>query len=184
MPIAASARRAAILVAAVLAAPACLVAPASAFKDIGPASASCDAHDKGSAAWTACVGAVSAQRSDAELFYAGYWLARTGHYDEALSYLRQAKAPDEKVLTYIGFATRKLGHLDEAFGFYEKALARNPGYSVARAYMGEGFLARNQPDKAREQLGEIAQRSGTASAEYGELAENIARWEQGLPPKA
>lgn len=184
LPIARRAVRATALAAA-LAAPALLALPASAFKDVGPASPACDGHAKGSPAWTACVGAASqaAARSDAELFYAGYWLARTGHYDEALSYLRQAKVPDEKVLTYIGFATRKLGRTDEALGYYEKALAMNPGYSGARAYMGEGFLAKGEAGKAREQLAEIARRSGAASAEYAELAEHISRYDQGLPPK-
>lgn len=160
---------------------------AHAFKDTGPASAACDAHAKGSAAWTACVGgttaASAATRSDAELFYAGYWLARSGRYEEALGFLRQASAPDEKVWTYIGFATRKLGRTDEALGYYERALSLNPGYSVARAYMGEGFLARGEPVKARQQLSEIEARSGRASAEYADLAEHIARFEQGLPPK-
>lgn len=179
MPTSSTRRRAAV--ALVLAA---VASPAFAFKDIGPTDAKCDAAPKGSPAWTACLGSATAGRSDAELFYAGYWLARTGHYEEALGYLRQAKAPDEKVLTYIGFATRKLGHMDEAFRFYARALEMNPGYSVARAYRGEGYLALNEPDKARAELAEIARRSGTASAEYGDLADNISRWEKGLPPKA
>ncbi len=158
-------------------------APVFAFKDVGPASAACDTHAKGSAGWSACVGAASARSSDAELFYAGYWLARAGRYEEALGYLRQARTPDEKVLTYIGFATRKLGRTDEALEYYNRALGLNPDYSVARAYMGEGFLARGEAGKARDQLAEIARRSGTASAEYAELAGHIARFEQGLPPQ-
>ena len=51
-----------------------------------------------------------------------------------------AQNTDERILTYIGFATRKLGRTDEAMGFYNRALTMNPNYSVARAYMGEGFL--------------------------------------------
>lgn len=153
------------------------IAPAFAFKDTGPESASCDAHEKASPAWTACVGAASEARADAELFYAGYWLARTGRYEEALQYLARAKAQDERVLTYIGFATRKLGRTDEALGYYRKALDINPGYSVARAYMGEGFLAKDERAKAAEQLDEIARRSGRASAEYGDLAQHIATYD-------
>ncbi len=152
-------------------------APAFAFKDVGPKSASCDAHEKGSPAWTQCAGAASEARADAELFYAGYWLARTGRYDEALQYLSKAKVQDERVLTYIGFATRKLGRTDEALSYYRKALDLNPGYSVARAYMGEGFLAKDERAKAAEQLDEIARRSGRASAEYGDLAEHIAKYD-------
>lgn len=154
----------------------CAAAPAAAFKDVDP-KGSCDGHEKGGAAWTQCVGAASAARADAELFYAGYWLARTGRYEEALAYLRQAKTPDARVLTYIGFATRKLGRTDEAMGYYRNALDLDPGYSVARAYMGEGFLAKGERQNAADQLAEIARRSGTASAEYGDLAQHIARYD-------
>lgn len=171
-----------LVVAAV--AVACLASSASAFKDVGPKSAACDGMEKGSAAWTACVGTASAEKADAELFYAGYWLARTGHYEEALRYLQAAKGQDERVLTYIGFATRKLGRTDEAMGFYRKALGLNPNYSVARAYMGEGFLSLGRRDKAMEQLDEIAKRSGTASAEYGDLKEHIAHYDAGLSRKS
>lgn len=156
---------------------AAVAAPALAFKDVDPKSASCDGLQPGSPAWSSCVGGVSSERADAELFYAGYWLARTGRYEEALKYLSAAKVRDERVLTYIGFSTRKLGRTDEAMGYYQKALALNPSYSVARAYMGEGFLAKGERDKAVEQLEEIGRRTGTASAEYGELAHNIAKFD-------
>jgi tetratricopeptide (TPR) repeat protein len=156
---------------------------AYAFKDVGPKSAACDAKEPGSAAWTACVGSANAGKADAELFYAGYWLARTGHYEEALRFLGAAKVRDERVLTYIGFATRKLGRTDEAMGFYREALGVNPNYSVARAYMGEGFLALGKREKAIEQLDEIAQRSGKASAEYGDLVEHIAHYDAELSRK-
>jgi len=156
---------------------------AIAFKDQGPKSTACDGLAKTSAAWKACAGDAHAAASDTELFYAGYWLARTGSYADALEYLNRAKAPDERILTYIGFATRKLGRTDEAMGFYNRALTMNPNYSVARAYMGEGFLAKGEPAKAKEQLGEIAQRCGKSCAEYADLAEHIDRFEHGLPPR-
>ena len=63
-------------------------------------------------------------------------------------------------------------------GFYNRALTMNPNYSVARAYMGEGFLAKGEPAKAKEQLGEIAQRCGRTCAEYADLAEHIDRFER------
>lgn len=157
---------------------------ALAFKDVGPRDASCDALPKASAEWKTCAAKAETAASDAELFYAGYWLARGGSYAEALTYLNRAKAPDERILTYIGFATRKLGRTDEAMGFYDRALAMNPDYSVARAYMGEGFLARGEPAKAKAQLGEIARRCGTSCAEYADLADHIDRFEKGLPPKS
>jgi tetratricopeptide (TPR) repeat protein len=145
-------------------------------KDIGPAGA-CDRHGKDSAAWKDCVGAAVAGMPDAELFYAGYWFARTGRYREALSYLELARVRDERVLTYIGFATRKLGDVDGALPFYGEALARNPDYTVARAYLGEAHLAKREPEKARAELAEIARRCGTGCPEHADLAAQISLYE-------
>jgi tetratricopeptide (TPR) repeat protein len=147
-------------------------------KDIGPRSPACDKATHGSAAWRDCVGGT-ASNGDAELFYAGYWLAKGGDYAAALEYLRRAQAPDARILTYIGFATRKLGDTDSALGYYARALAMNPDYNVARAYLGEAFLTKGEPAKAKAELAEIEKRCGTACAEYAELAGHIARYEAG-----
>ncbi len=146
-------------------------------KDVGPSSAVCDSRDRGTDAWKACVGVASAAMSDTELFYAGYWLARSGQYMEALRYLKLAKFPDARVLTYIGFATRKLGDVEAALPLYAKALDLNPNYSVARAYLGEAYLTKNEPEKARGELAEIEKRCGKTCAEYADLAGHIARYE-------
>jgi tetratricopeptide (TPR) repeat protein len=146
-------------------------------KDVGPTLAACDAHAKGSATWMACVGAAKAGMPDAELFYAGYWLAKNGRYAEALGYLTLANQKDERVLTYIGFATRKLGDVERALPLYVKALEINPAYSVARAYMGEAFLTKGEPEQAAAQLREIATRCGTACPEYQDLAGHIAAYD-------
>ncbi len=142
-----------------------------------PASAACDGLDKSTAAWKTCVGAASAAMSDTELFYAGYWLAKSGAYAEALRYLKLAKSPDARVLTYIGFATRKLGDVEAALPLYARALDLNPNYSVARAYLGEAYLTKNEPEKARGELAEIEARCGRTCAEYADLAGHIARYE-------
>jgi tetratricopeptide (TPR) repeat protein len=113
--------------------------------------------------------------SDQEIFYSGYWLARTGQYADALEILNKSVVKDERILTYIGFATRKLGDHQAAMGFYERALAMNPNYTVARAYMGEAFITRGNVAAARDQLGEIATRCGTTCAEYSELATELAK---------
>jgi tetratricopeptide (TPR) repeat protein len=148
---------------------------ALAEKDQGPTASRCEAFAKASAAWESCVASAAAQ-SDAELFYAGYWLAKTGRYDEALEYLTRIAAPDERVLTYIGFATRKKGDTERAMGFYAGALARNPDFAVARAYLGEAHLARGDEAAAAGELAEIGRRCGTACAEYADLAGHIAAW--------
>ncbi len=156
-----------------------VAAGASQAKDIGPRSPACDKASQGSPAWRDCVGRAAGDASDAELFYAGYWLAKSGDYAAALEYLRRAQAPDARILTYIGFATRKLGDTDGALGYYARALAMNPDYNVARAYLGEAFLTKGEPAKAKAELAEIEKRCGTACAEYAELAEHIARYEAG-----
>lgn len=151
--------------------------PATA-KDIGPISAACDSLDKADPAWAACLGPTKSELDDAQLFYAGYWLARRGAYEEALSYLKLARHPDERILTYTGFATRKLGDAARALDFYWRALDINPDYTIARAYLGEAFLGLGEPQKAKEQLAEVEKRCGSTCAEYAELANEIARYER------
>lgn len=146
-------------------------------KDIGPANPACDVYAKASPEWHSCATRVA--EADGELFYAGYWLARNGRYEEALTYLNQAEPKTTRVLTYIGFATRKLGRVEEAMGYYAKALDTNPNNTVARSYLGEAHLQRGDLKKAEEELFEIAKRCGTSCAEYGELAEQIAKFKQG-----
>lgn len=163
------------LIAAVAGSP--LLAEQRISKDTGPQSAACDSQAKGSAAWTSCVGAASAKMADEELFYAGYWLAKNGQYEQALGYLTLAQKKDERVFTYIGYATRKLGHVEEALPFYRQALDANPDYVVARAYLGEAFLTKGEPGKARGELDEIAQRCGTGCPAYVDLKGHIADYE-------
>ncbi|MGD9668625.1 MAG: tetratricopeptide repeat protein [Hyphomicrobiaceae bacterium] len=150
---------------------------ASAGKDIGPAGG-CDTFSKGTSAWSDCVGPAAQQLSDADLFYAGYWMARLGRYDQAIAYLSATKAPDARTLTYLGFATRKAGNVGNAFAYYEKALALDPDYVVARAYLGEAFVTVGNAQAARHQLAEIAKRCGATCAAYDELARHLARSEE------
>lgn len=164
------------LMISVLAAPAMADRPS---KDQGPVGSVCDRFEKTSAAFTACVGAPTAALSDHELFYAGYWLAKTGAYEKALAFLTRARTPDEKTLTYIGFATRKLGETDRAMTFYQQALTMNPNYAVARAYLGEAFLTKGNLEGARAELGEIERRCGRTCAEHADLARQISDFENG-----
>ena len=113
--------------------------------------------------------------TDQEIYYSGYWLARTGEYAAALDMLNKAKVKDERILTYIGFATRKLGDFDRAMGFYTDALALNPNYTVARAYLGEAWLGKGDISKAKEQLSEIANRCGTGCTDHVELKAEIEK---------
>lgn len=137
----------------------------------------CDKLKKGSKEWKKCVGQVREDMSDDELYYAGYWLTRTGDHKTALTYLERARDKDARILTYIGFATRKLGDRDAAMGYYARALAMNPDYTVARAYLGEALLDMGRTADAKAQLDEIARRCGTSCAEHQELAAAITKAE-------
>lgn len=142
-------------------------------KDHGPLSARCDQVAADQTAWLSCVGAPVETASSAELFYAGYWLAKSGSYEKALSYLKLADQSDPRVVTYIGFSTRKLGDVDKALPFYTKALALDANYNVARAYLGEAHLSKGNLAGAEDQLAQIADRCGIHCAEYIDLAGHI-----------
>lgn len=146
---------------------------------VAPSSSVCSQHQPASAAWRACLAATAGAASDADLYHTGYWLARTGDYHGALRALEQVRAPDERVLTYIGFATRKLGRVAESLTYYERALALNPDFVVARAYLGEAHLARKRPDLAKAELAEIERRCGRTCDEFAELSAAIARDNEG-----
>ena len=122
---------------------------------------------------------------DNELYYAGYWLARAGKYEQALTYLRQAKnANDPRFLTYIGFATRKLGDHDAAIQYYDRALAVDANFVIARAYLGEAFLDKGELAKAEQQLSEIETRCGASCLEYQELSVQIDAFKSKAPTRS
>jgi predicted Zn-dependent protease len=117
--------------------------------------------------------------SDDQIYSLGYWQAKGGQYGAALDTLRSAKnGNDPRIVTMIGFTLRKLGRVEEAMGYYNRVLASHPNRTTTRQYLGEAFLQLGQPDKAREQLGEIAKRCGTACEDYRLLALEIAKFER------
>jgi len=124
-----------------------------------------------------CVGEQS-KLNDNQRYQAAYWLAQNGEYKAAISQLKLAKnQQDPRILNYLGYATRKLGQVEKAMTYYNKALAVNPDYTLARAYMGEAFLEQGKPELAREQLAEIEKRCGTSCFEFAELNGQIKSFE-------
>lgn len=151
-----------------------LTAPAFAQKGDLPPRPTVDCSKKENRKKPACQNRNS-ELGDDELFYAGYWLARTGDFKLAVHYLSQSRSEDPRILTYLGYSLRKLGQTERAMAYYTRALAASPDYTVARAYMGEAFLEQGAREKAAEQLAEIEKRCGTHCAEHKELAEALAR---------
>ena len=116
--------------------------------------------------------------SDDQIYSLGYWQAKGGEYAAALDTLRSARnQSDPRVETMIGFSLRKLGRVDEAMGYYNRVLAAYPDRTTTRQYLGEAFLQIGAPDKAKEQLGEIAKRCGIGCEDYRLLATEIAKFE-------
>jgi predicted Zn-dependent protease len=113
---------------------------------------------------------------DDEIYSLGYWQAKGGAYAAALETLRSAaNQSDPRIQTMIGFSLRKLGRVDEAMGYYNAVLAAHPERTTTRQYLGEAYLQIGQPEKAKEQLSEIAKRCGQACDDYQLLADAIAK---------
>ena len=108
-----------------------------------------------------CVDAESNLIDDDTRYDAIRELAYAAQYDRALMVLATAERQDDpRMLNYRGFIARKLGDLDTAMVFYEKALAADPDYLLARSYMGQGLIAQGDLVGALAQLREIEARGG------------------------
>ncbi len=121
-----------------------------------------------------CVKATTGIIPDSEMYDQGRLLARQGEYEWALTVLaavQDTNNPD--VLNMMGYSNRKAGRLDVAITYYQKALTLKPDFTLAREYLGEGYVAAGKLDLARVQLDEIKKISGTTSYEYLELAKAI-----------
>lgn len=101
-------------------------------------------------------------------------LSYDGRYADAQELLAQMPAQDDRTLTYLGFTNRKMGHAEAAMAYYAQALDRNPGNILARAYMGQGFVADGNMAAALEQLREIRAHGGTGTWPESALRTAIA----------
>jgi tetratricopeptide (TPR) repeat protein len=115
--------------------------------------------------------------TDDELYDQARVLAKfDNEYDWALELfdLVQNKQ-DPKVLNYMGYSNRKAGRLETGIAFYQKALAIDPNFVLAREYLGEGYVVAGRIDLAMVQLDEIKARAGVGSEEYKDLFEAITK---------
>lgn len=121
-----------------------------------------------------CVKSTAGILSDDELYDQGRMLAKEGEYDWALTVLAQIENQNQpRVLNYTGYSHRKAGRFELGFSYYQKALAIDPNFVLAREYLGEGYVAIGKIDQAKLQLNEIAQRRGTSCEEYIDLNKAI-----------
>jgi tetratricopeptide (TPR) repeat protein len=122
-----------------------------------------------------CVKLESSNLADEELYEQGSQLAKDGQYEDALKILAKIQNQDDpRVLNYLGYSNRKAGRLDAGIAYYQKALAIDPDFVLAREYLGEGYVAAGKIDLAKIELAEIEKRCGMTCEEYKDLAEAIA----------
>ena len=79
----------------------------------------------------------------------------------------------------VGYCARKLGDYDKAFAAYEKCLNLKFEYAPAREYLGEAWLEKGDPKKAREQL--VILDKLNAAVESAELKAAIEVYEVAHP---
>jgi len=84
----------------------------------------------------------------------------------------------------VGYAARRLGDYEQAFAAYERCLAIKPDYAPAREYLGEAWLEKGDPKKAREQLVLLEAYGATASEDAKTLRAAIAAYEAAHPADA
>jgi tetratricopeptide (TPR) repeat protein len=122
-----------------------------------------------------CVKAQSGILPDEELYRQGRFLARSGHYEWALMVLAAiSNQNDPRVLNYTGYSHRKAGRIEAGITYYQRALAIDPDFVLAREYLGEGYVAAGRVDLALAQLAEIRRRCGESCEEYRDLDRAIA----------
>ncbi len=121
-----------------------------------------------------CVVASTGIIPDEELYQQAKLLAKEGEYDWALTILGLIENQnDPRVLNYTGYSHRKAGRLETGIAYYQKALAIDPNFNLAREYLGEGYVAAGMIKEAKMQLAEIATRCGTSCEEYNDLKKVI-----------
>ena len=121
-----------------------------------------------------CVKVESGILPDDELYRQGRALAKSGKYDWALQVLAAVQNQnDPRVLNMTGYSNRKAGRFEIGIAYYQKALAVDPNFVLAREYLGEGYVTVGKIDLAQIQLSEIKNRAGVDSEEYKDLLKAI-----------
>lgn len=120
-----------------------------------------------------CVRPDSAALTDDERYGTGRALAYAGDYANAIPILEASDKGRARTMNMLGFAHRKAGHVDKAMGYYRAALEIDPGYTLARSYMGVSLLDGGDRAGAEKQLALIRATTGTGTYEYKLLAKAL-----------
>jgi tetratricopeptide (TPR) repeat protein len=121
-----------------------------------------------------CVDAKKSSLDDDTLFNAARELAYDGQYDNAINLLQLAKNQnDPRILNYLGYSNRKAGRMEIGMKYYQRALAVDANYILARSYMGQALLEQGNVMAAREQLIEIRDRGGENTWAFKALEQSL-----------
>lgn len=142
---------------------------------LSPAAAFC----VGGTVWhgpsASCVDPELGLVSDDELYAALRSHAYAGRYDLAMRLLEAMRESDTaRVLTAEGYILRRTGRVGEGLARYDAALALDPDYHLARAYLGLWHLEQGDRDEAVQQLVEIEKRGGNDGDAWRLLSDAIA----------
>ena len=103
-------------------------------------------------------------------------LVEDRQYELAVEKLEAFVAEEENnadAWNYLGYSQRKIGRLKESLTSYRIALAIDGEHLNANEYLGELYLAMEQPDKAQQQLDKLARLCGDCE-QYQDLQQAIA----------
>ena len=104
-----------------------------------------------------------------------------GQYEEAITALNDFISDEKKnpdAWNYLGYSQRKTGLLDESLKSYKKALKLDRKHLGANEYIGELYLMRNDPKKAKKHLKRLSKYCGNCE-QYLDLEQAINKYEQG-----
>lgn len=166
----------AFALAAGLAAPAAAILPEpdEAAEAPPPAAALCTAGTVFHGASQTCVAPETGLVDDDALYAELRRLAYAGRYEPAarlLAAMRERDTP--RVLTAEGFILRRTGRVEEGLAAYARALAIDPEFHLARAYLGLYHLETGDRAAARRQLDEIEALGGAGSEGWRMLEEAL-----------
>jgi tetratricopeptide (TPR) repeat protein len=102
------------------------------------------------------------------------------NYDDAIDKLKEVLDHDSRnadALNYMGYSYRKLGKYEQAFSFYTRALKLDPDHKGANEYIGDAYLERNMPEKAKIHLDRLAKICSSSCEEYAALKKAWDTWQ-------
>jgi Flp pilus assembly protein TadD len=100
-------------------------------------------------------------------------------WNAALAVLAAAEKKDPgnaDVHNLKGYSLRNAGKVDEGIKAYEVALKLDPMHKGAHEYIGQAYLTKKQPEKAKEHLATLEKICGKNCEEYVDLQKAIAAY--------